>query len=85
MAPVHGPFEKRARPVYGLGVNDLPLLVYTQDALARGTDDEIVEKATAVGSRSRRYSRSVGFKASAAACIEQAQAHGVKLSRSKGA
>jgi len=46
---VHGPFEKLARTqCSALGVPDLPILVYKQDALARDSSDEITAKAKEV-------------------------------------
>lgn len=49
---VHGPFEKLAKAqCAALGVTDLPLLVYKQDALARDSDDEIAGKASEVACR----------------------------------
>lgn len=52
VALIHGPFEKLARAqCAALGVTDLPLLVYPQDALARDTDAEIAAKAMDVARR----------------------------------
>ncbi len=46
---VHGPFEKLARAqCSALGVPDLPILTYKQDALTRDSSDEITAKAKEV-------------------------------------